>query len=57
MGWMYYTLWEKDVFVSNVTSYRSCGGGMHYALWYNEAMQEWVESNLAYFRPPREKHK
>lgn len=57
MGWMYYTLWEKDVFVSNVTSYRSCGGVMHYALWYNEPMQEWVESNLAYFRPPREKHK
>ena len=56
MGWLYYTLWEKDVFVSNVTSFRSCDGVTHYALWYNEAMQEWEESNLTYFRPPEEKH-
>lgn len=56
MGWMYYTLWGKDVFVSNVISFRSCEVVTHSAVWYNEAMQEWVESNLAYFRPPREKH-
>ena len=56
MGWLYYTISEKDVFVSNVTSFRSCGVITHRALWYDEAMQEWVESNLAYFRPPKEKH-
>lgn len=56
MGWLYYTISEKDVFVLNVTSFRSCGVITHRALWYDEAMQEWVESNLAYFRPPKEKH-
>ena len=58
MGWLYYTLLEKDVFVSNVTSYRlwSCDVVTHSALWYDELKQEWVESNLAYFRPPKEKH-
>ena len=64
MGWLYYTLWEKDVFVSNVTSFRSCDVVTHSALWYNEEIQEWVESNimgwvsneLRYFQPPKEKH-
>lgn len=58
MGWLYYTLWGKDVFVSNVTSYRLSLSDVvtHSALWYNEDKQEWVESNLEYFRPPKDKH-
>ena len=59
MGWLYYTPWGKDVFVSNVTSYRLslCDVVTHSALWYNEEKQEWVESNLSYFRPPKENHR
>lgn len=56
MGWMYYILLEKDVFVSKVSSSRLRDSEVYFALWYNDEMHKWMESNLEHFRPPREKH-
>ena len=57
MGWMFYVLFKKDVFVAKVSSYKLRDSEIHFAVWFNEERQKWEESNLEYFRPPVEKHR
>lgn len=54
MGWMYYALLKKDVFVETIVHSKNRIIPVT-VIWYNDVEQRWGESNIEWFSPPREK--
>ena len=55
MGWLYFTLRKKDVFVSGIETIQE--KDMLVAVWWNDEEQAWECDCLKFFQPPQEKHK
>ena len=55
MGWLYFTLRKKDVFVSGIETIQE--NNMLVAVWWNDEEQAWKCDYLKFFQPPQEKHK
>ena len=55
MGWMYFTLKEKDVFVAGIATPQHLNN-MLMAVWWDSNEMAWKSDNLKYFQPPQEKH-
>ena len=54
MGWMYYAILRKDVFVATIVHSKNLIIPVT-AIWYNDDEKRWAESNIEWFSPPREK--
>lgn len=54
MGWMYYTLRQKDVFVSGIVLLPL--DNYLVAVWWDSNEMAWVRDDIMYFQPPKEKH-
>ena len=55
MGWMYFTLKKKDVFVSMIGAVDVTMGTR--VVWWDDYEQTWKTDCLRFFQPPRGNHK